>query len=129
MQLRYRDLQCLKFWVDEIRRSVSIPLGRYILPIPPAENITSPSKEFSTSLFPEENEIKPDELTASSKYSRENDSNIHQKQDHKLENEEVTNLKAPFFEPSEQVVKNKKATKIMIFYSDNTFETFSPDNE
>ena len=34
MQLRYRDLQCLKFWVDEIRRSVSIPLGRYILPIP-----------------------------------------------------------------------------------------------
>ena len=24
---------------------------------------------------------------------------------------------------------NKKATKIMIFYSDNTFETFSPDNE
>ena len=142
MQLRYRDLQCLKFWVDEIRRSVSIPLGRYILPmlygtgpmiltatIPPAENITSPSKEFSTSLFPEENEIKPDEYTAPSKYSRENDSNIHQKQDHKLENEEITNLKAPFFEPSEQVVKNKKATKIMIFYSDNTFETFSPDNE
>ena len=97
--------------------------------IPPAENITSPSKEFSTSLFPEENEIKPDEYTAPSKYSRENDSNIHQKQDHKLENEEITNLKAPFFEPSEQVVKNKKATKIMIFYSDNTFETFSPDNE
>ena len=97
--------------------------------IPPAENITSPSKEFSTSLFPDENEIKPDELTAPSKYSRENDSNIHQKQDHKLENEEVTNLKAPFFEPSEQVVKNKKVTKIMIFYSDNTFETFSPDNE
>ena len=25
--------------------------------------------------------------------------------------------------------KNKKVTKIMIFYSDNTFETFSPDNE
>ncbi|WP_410067614.1 hypothetical protein [Barnesiella intestinihominis] len=97
--------------------------------IPPAENITSPSKEFSTSLFPEENEIKPDELTAPSKYSRENDSNIHQKQDHKLENEEVTDLKVPFFEPSEQVVKNKKVTKIMIFYSDNTFETFSPDNE
>lgn len=97
--------------------------------IPPAENITSPSKEFSTSLFPEENEIKPDEYTAPSKYSRENDSNIHQKQDHKLENEEITNLKAPFFEPSEQVVKNKKATKIMIFYSDNTFEIFSPDNE
>ena len=97
--------------------------------IPPTENIASPSKEFSTSLFPEENEIKPDELTAPSKYSRENGSNIHQKQDHKLENEEVTNLKAPFFEPSEQVVKNKKATKIMIFYSDNTFETFSPDNE
>ncbi|WP_418215879.1 helix-turn-helix domain-containing protein, partial [Barnesiella intestinihominis] len=97
--------------------------------IPPAENITSPSKEFSTSLFPEENEIKPDEYTAPSKYSRENDSNIHQKQDHKLENEEVTDLKAPFFEPSEQVVKNKKVTKIMIFYSDNTFETFSPDNE
>ena len=76
--------------------------------IPPAENITSPSKEFSTSLFPEENEIKPDELTVPSKYSRENGSNIHQKQDHKLENEEVTNLKAPFFEPSEQVVKIKK---------------------
>ena len=97
--------------------------------IPSAENITSPSKEFSTSLFPEENEIKPDEYTAPSKYSRENGSNIHQKQDHKLENEEVTNLKAPFFEPSEQVVKNKKVTKIKIFYSDNTFETFSPDNE
>ena len=97
--------------------------------IPPAENITSPSKEFSTSLFPEENEIKPDELTAPSKYSRENDSNIHQRQDHKLENEEVTDLKVPFFAPSEQVVKNKKVTKIMIFYSDNTFETFSPDNE
>ena len=56
-------------------------------------------------------------------------SNIHQRQDHKLENEEVTDLKVPFFAPSEQVVKNKKVTKIMIFYSDNTFETFSPDNE
>ncbi len=54
------------------------------------------------------------------KYRKEIAPNTDKKEDKIQENKEVTSVKT-------EEIRYKKITKIMVFYSDNTFDTFSSD--
>lgn len=80
------------------------------------------------SLFDDENGLNAAETSNDSKYSKESGSNKPVNNTDSVENVDINSLSEPYFEPHAPIQKNKKIAKIMIFYSDNTFETFSPDN-
>ncbi len=80
------------------------------------------------SLFSNENAINADERSAVEKYSTENDLKMSVKTVQIAESKEVNPNQTVNIEPQKAELKNKRVIKIMIFYSDNTFETFSPDS-
>lgn len=80
------------------------------------------------SLFDNENRINATKDAAESKYAKENESNRRPDMADKLENEQI-NVQNSFNNRNHLASeKNKRVVKIMIFYSDNTFESFSPDH-
>ncbi|HIZ27182.1 MAG TPA: helix-turn-helix domain-containing protein [Candidatus Barnesiella merdipullorum] len=80
------------------------------------------------SLFDNESRVNVTEGTAESKYAKGNESNRRFDTVDKLGNERI-NAQNSFNNNTHLAgEKNKRVVKIMIFYSDNTFESFSPDH-
>lgn len=76
-------------------------------------NIDSIPKELD--LFTQ-NTIKPDEQPVKSEFLKENEFKTHNKPSYTVENKQIESIKVP----------DKKITQLIIYYSDNTFETFIP---
>ncbi len=89
---------------------------------------TTDMPRSSWSLFDDENRLNASGESNDLKYPKENGSNKASVDTDVVDNVDINSLKASFIEPNFLTQKNRKAVKIMIFYSDNTFETFSPDN-
>lgn len=80
------------------------------------------------SLFDNENGVNLSEDTSEPKYAKENEPNRLVKSADTVENERVEAFNPLDSEPRIREDKKRKIVKIMIFYSDNTFESFSPDS-
>ncbi len=79
-------------------------------------------------LFGNENAVNAGERAESPKYPKENGSKRRDEEIHLIEKEDVISVQSANIEVPKSEQKNKQVVKIMIFYSDNTFETFSPDS-
>lgn len=95
---------------------------------PESQSSVSSVPSSTWSLFDNENELNATNGSNDLKYSKENGSNSNQKQSNLADNVDTNSINDPFIAPHRIPSKNKEAVKIMIFYSDNTFETFSPDS-
>lgn len=80
------------------------------------------------SLFDDENGVNLPEDTEEPKYAKENEPNRLVKSADAVENERVEPSNTLDFELRVREEKKRRIVKIMIFYSDNTFESFSPDS-
>lgn len=80
------------------------------------------------SLFDAENAANPANDANNRKYSRENESNRGYPAHEKFENEDLRSNSGTNIDSRTISEKNRRIVKIMIFYSDNTFESFSPDS-
>ncbi len=94
------------------------------------ESVVSPSGtgQALLTLFGNESAINADERPTSEKYATENGSKNEDKNDYPVEKEEERTSQVVNIETTPSELKNKRVVKIMIFYSDNTFEAFSPDS-
>lgn len=87
-----------------------------------------PATDNIPSLFDEENRINAPTNTGERQYVKENEPNRLFKQPEDIGNEHERNQNNSKLDPRTLDEKNRRVTKIMIFYSDNTFESFSPDS-
>lgn len=80
------------------------------------------------SLFDDESGKNTAEDTSKPEYAKENSSNRAINFANSAENESERSKNIPYIPPREADAKNRRIVKIMIFYSDNTFESFSPES-
>ena len=80
------------------------------------------------SLFDNESGINAAEDADKTEYAKENGSNRAPSLTKPTENETGRLTNAPNISTRQGDAKNRRIVKIMIFYSDNTFESFSPDH-
>ncbi len=94
------------------------------------ETVAQPSGtgQALLTLFSNESVINADERATPEKYATENSSKNEDKTDYPIEKEEERRRQVVNVEALPSELKNKRVVKIMIFYSDNTFEAFSPDS-
>ena len=79
------------------------------------------------SLFEAENAANPVNDTNARKYSKENESNRDRSINEKSGNEALNSDFGTNTDNRKTSERNRRIVKIMIFYSDNTFDSFSPD--
>lgn len=79
-------------------------------------------------IYRPENEIKRTEVNAACEYARDFAPEMAQNRTLFSENKENTPAENPVGTPLEPVAENRRVVKIMVFYSDNTFETYSLDS-
>lgn len=80
------------------------------------------------SLFETENAANPANDANARKYSKENESNRGGSINEKSGNEALNSDFGTNIDSRKTSEKNRRIVKIMIFYSDNTFDSFSPDS-
>lgn len=80
------------------------------------------------SLFDDENTKNPVSDANARKYSKENESNRGYSIHKESENEDLKIDSGTNIDSRITSEKNRRIVKIMIFYSDNTFKSFSPDS-
>ncbi len=92
-----------------------------------SETSTEDADIIFPSLFDVESRANVSESSEKLEYAKENVSNLGVKTPHDTDKEVVTLDKSLTETGLNRELKNRQIEKIMVFYSDNTYESFSPD--